>query len=219
LVEAMATFGDERRCGVFVCPSAIGLYGDCGDTKLEESSAPGPSSIFLTKMNKDWEQEAQKAVQLGIRVVIARIGIVIGPGGGTLTKLKPAVPGSGLQWVSWIHLRDVVRFLALAVEDSNVSGAFNLTAPNPVRGAVFADRLAKARGTWIVPRIPAWVVRLAFGEMSYLFLRSLRVLPVRTQTTGFRFEFSTLEAALADLLPPTHRYERARELIARVRGR
>ncbi len=206
LVDALATLGDGRRCRTLVCASAIGLYGDCEDTPVSETSAAG--SGFLACVVKDWEQEAQRAMPLGVRVVLPRFGVVLGVGGGALQKMKPVVLGSGRQWISWVHLHDVVAFLLFALEGSSLSGAFNLTAPSPVRNAELATKLAEARGALVVPRAPAWVLRLALGEMSSVILESIRALPLRAQTAGFRFEYPTLSAALAELHPPAHRKER-----------
>jgi uncharacterized protein (TIGR01777 family) len=206
LVEALATLGDERRCRTLLCASAIGLYGDCEDTPLSETSEPG--SDFLAWVVRDWEQAAREAVLLGTRVVLPRLGVVLGAGGGALEQMKPVVLGSGRQWVSWVHLYDVVRFLLFALDDSRVSGAFNLTAPNPVRNAALAAALAESRGALVVPRVPAWALGLLFGEMSKVVLGSTRALPSRTQTTGFHFKYPTLDAALAEIHPPAHRKER-----------
>ena len=204
LVQALSTL--SRRPSVLVCASAIGIYGSRGDQVLTETSSPG--SGFLPDVCVAWEKQADLAESLGIRVAKIRIGIVLDPQGGALKKMLPPFQafvggklGSGRQWMSWIHLDDLVGLMRYVI-GRPVRGPVNGTAPNPVTNKEFTRTLA---GTLKRPALfpaPAFALKLALGEMSEILLASQRVLPKVAQEDGFRFQYPQLQPALEQLLRP-----------------
>lgn len=204
LVKALAKMNARPR--VLVSASAIGYYGDRGDEVLTEESEGG--SGFLAGIAKEWEAEALKAEALGIRVVLARIGIVLAKEGGALPKMmlpfKIGVGGrmgSGRQWMSWVTLADTVGSLRFAIENSAVRGAVNIVAPQPMRNAEFTLVLAKTMRRPALFPAPAFALRLALGEMAdALLLASQRVAPKKLEKLGYRFLHSELIGALVTLL-------------------
>ena len=204
LVGALAKMNARPR--VLVSASAIGIYGDRGDERLTEESKPGTD--FLAGLARDWEAEALKAEALGIRVVLARFGIILAQHGGALAKMllpfKLGVGGSlgsGKQWMSWITLEDVVGAVRFAIENGSVRGTVNVVAPQPVQNAEFTQALAKAlRRPGLFPA-PAFVLRLALGEMAdALLLSSQRVSTQKLQKLGYQFRFPELPSALRAVL-------------------
>jgi uncharacterized protein (TIGR01777 family) len=202
LVTALSTL--SRRPAVLVSASAIGIYGDRGDEVLNEASSP--ASGFLAGVCQQWEQQATLAESLGIRVVKMRFGIVLGKDGGALQKMLPPFKafvggrlGSGRQWMSWIHVHDLVSMICHALENP-VSGVLNGTAPTPATNGAFTRELAKALGRPALFPVPAFALKLMFGEMSEILLGSQRVLPAAALAAGYRFSFPELGAALRDLL-------------------
>lgn len=186
----------------FVCASAIGFYGDRGEELLNEQSRPGTG--FLPDTCVAWEREAARAAVLGIRVVLLRIGIVLGPGGGALAKmLLPFRLGlggrlaSGRQWMSWIHRDDLVRMILWASAHSNVKGPVNAVAPNAVRNADFTRALAAAVRRPAVAPVPALSLKLLYGEMSTVLLASSHVIPETARDQGFTWKFADVQDALA----------------------
>ncbi len=205
IVDAVAKLPAAERPRCLVSTSAIGIYGDRGDERLEESSSNGEG--FLADVCVAWESEAQAAVRLGVRTVIIRVGIVLGSQGGALAKMLPPFRlgaggrlGAGNQWMSWIHIDDLVELFALAVENEAVSGVLNGTAPHPVTNSEFTTVLGATLGRPVLLPAPAAALKLALGEMSIILLASQRVYPARPGTFGFRFRYSELSAALANLL-------------------
>jgi hypothetical protein len=204
LCESLA--GVRRRPRVLLCASAVGIYGDRGDEVLVEESAAG--SGFLAETCKAWEAAAKKASDLGIRVVHLRFGVVLSRDGGALRKMLPAfllglggTLGTGRQWMSWISLRDVVRAIFFLMEHDKLSGAFNLTSPNPVTNATFARELAGALHRPAILPVPEGALRLLLGEMAdETLLASERVAPRRLTDSGFRFEDEEIGPALKALL-------------------
>ncbi|MEE2755599.1 MAG: TIGR01777 family oxidoreductase [Myxococcota bacterium] len=189
---------------VLVCASAIGFYGDRGDEILVENSQPGSS--FLAELCQDWEAEAAKAEALGVRVVFARIGIVLAKNGGALEKMLPPFKmgiggplGSGRQWMSWIHLDDVVGLLLHAAH-ADISGPLNTVAPQPSTNADFSRVLAGHLSRPSVLRAPAFALRLALGKMSDIVLASQKVLPRVAEETGYVFQQPTLDGAIKSCL-------------------
>lgn len=194
----------RRPPRTLISGSAIGYYGDRGDDVLAESAPPGDD--FLAHVCRDWEHEALQAEAAGTRVVVMRTGIVLHPDGGALQRmLLPArlglsgPLGSGRQWWSWIHLADQLRLIewALAAE---IPGAFNATAPAPLRQVDFARTLgAVVRRPAFLPA-PALALRLVLGGFATELLSSKRVVPAATLAAGFSFEFPELGGALTDLI-------------------
>lgn len=200
LASALAAL--RRPPGVLVSASAVGYYGDRGDRTVTEDSPPGTG--FLPDVAKAWEAAAQPAVEAGIRVVHPRIGIVLSARGGALAQMLPpfrlglgGVIGSGRQHMSWIALDDVVAALEHLAFGSALSGPVNAVAPHPVTNREFAATLGRVLRRPTVLPLPAFMVRLLFGEMGQaLLLEGARVLPTRLEASGFRFRYPRLEEAL-----------------------
>jgi uncharacterized protein (TIGR01777 family) len=204
LNEAIAQF--DRRPKVLVCSSATGFYGDRGEEELTERSAPGTG--FLAGVCQEWEREADKASDLGLRVVKIRTGMVLGNGGGALARLTAAFRskmggklGSGKQWMSWIHIADLAELYRFAAE-REVSGVFNGTAPHPVRNEDFTHELGEALDAPTKVTVPEFALKMMFGEMSEVMLASQRVLPQATEAAGFAFRFPEVGPALKDAVQP-----------------
>jgi hypothetical protein len=183
--------------------SAIGYYGVRGDEPLTETAPPG--SGFQSELCRQWEAAAAEAGSRGVAVALVRFGVVLDRDGGALPQLaRPVrlfagtVLGSGRQWFSWIHLEDALELLLLLIERRTATGAFNATAPEPVRYAEFMRALAKAlhRPLWPV-RVPAAPLRVVLGELAELFVDGQRVLPARAESLGFRYRYPRIEDALA----------------------
>jgi uncharacterized protein len=205
LVNALSAQPNRPR--VLVCASAVGIYGSRGDEILTEKSAPG--SGFLPRLAIDWEESARRAEPLGIRVVSLRFGMILGHGGALARLLLPFRLGaggrlsSGTQWMSWIHIDDAVSLILFAIGNvagAPLSGAVNATAPRPVTNDEFTRRLAGALHRPAIFPVPAFGLKLVFGEMSEVLLDSQRVLPSAAQAAGFHFQYPELAAALENIL-------------------
>jgi len=202
LVRAIAQ-GEGRT--VLCSTSAPGYYGDRGEELLTEGSSPGDD--FLSQVARDWETEALKAQDLGLRVVITRFGIVLGQGGGILAQLTPLFKaflggpvGSGEQWFSWIHQMDQARAYLFLFEHPEISGPVNFCAPNPVRHRELAQALGRALGRPSFMKAPAFLMRLVMGELAQAALSSQRMIPQKLLDAGFDFLFPTIDLALTNLL-------------------
>jgi uncharacterized protein (TIGR01777 family) len=204
LVGALAKMSARPR--VLVSASATGFYGNRGDEILTEESEAGTD--FLADLAKAWEAEAMKAEALGIRVVLARFGIVLARQGGALPEIARPFRffvggkiGSGQQWMSWIALDDVVGILQFALENGNVRGPVNVISPQPVLNGAFTKALAHALHRPALFPAPAFALRLALGEMAdALLLSSQRVLPRKLEQLSFQFRYPDLKGALAAVL-------------------
>lgn len=203
LVEAIERC--ERRPRALVSASAIGFYGDRGEEELTESSGPGDD--FLAKVCLGWEREARAAGAHRVRVVVLRIGLVLGREGGALEAMLPLFNlglggrlGRGAQWWSWIHIDDLVRVIRHAIDDSSMEGPVNAVAPAPVRQAELARTLGRVMHRPAFLPAPAFAVRLALGGFAAELLASRRVLPKRLLESDFELEHPELEGALRDAL-------------------
>jgi uncharacterized protein (TIGR01777 family) len=190
---------------VLVSASAIGYYGDRGDELLTEASPPG--SGFLCEVAEVWENEALKAADFGVRVARLRIGVVLGRDGGALQKmLLPfklglgAKLGNGLQWMSWIHIDDVVSLIGYVIREKTLRGVLNATSPRPVTNLEFTKGLGEALHRPAILAAPAFALKLALGEMSEVLLASQRVIPEATIASGFEFAYPDLQGALFEIL-------------------
>ena len=200
LCETMAGLSSRPR--VLVAASASGYYGDRGDEVLREESEAGSS--FLAKVCQDWEAATKRAAESGLRVVNLRIGFVLSVAGGGLAKMLPAFKmgvggkiGSGKQYVSWIAIADLVQIILFAISTEALKGPANAAAPNPVTNSEFSKTLGRVLGRPAIFPMPAFVVRLAFGEMGEeLLLASARMEPARLLSAGYQFRFPRLEDAL-----------------------
>lgn len=202
LVEGIARL--SRKPAALICASATGYYGTRGDEALSESAPAGGG--FLAETCVAWEREALAAESHGVRVAMIRTGMALDPRGGALQRLLPPFRfgvggklGNGRQWVPWIHLDDLANLYAFALENP-VRGALNGTSPNPVANADFTRALASAVHRPAILPIPAFAMKLLYGEMAQILFDSQRVLPKQTEISGFRFRFPQLPGALADLL-------------------
>ena len=204
LVNALARM--NVRPSVLVSASAIGIYGNRGDETLTEETQPGVD--FLAGVAQEWEGEALKAEALGIRVVLARFGIILAREGGAFPKMMLPFKfgaggklGSGKQWMSWIALEDVVGILRFAIEKTSLRGAINVVSPKPLPNAEFTNVLAKTMHRPSIFPAPAFALRLALGEMAdALLLSSQRVLPSSLEKAGHRFLHPDLSATLRNLV-------------------
>ncbi|MEX2173194.1 MAG: TIGR01777 family oxidoreductase [Pirellulaceae bacterium] len=204
LVSTLRAIG--KGLPVLVSASAIGMYGSRGDELLDETSPPGDD--FLAEVCKGWEREAAEARQLGARVVSVRVGIVLGPKGGPLSKMllpfrfgMGSPLGTGQQYMSWIHLDDLVGILLHAAQTPSVHSPLNGVSPNPVTNRKFTDVLGKVLGRpTFMPPLPRIVLRPMLGEVADVVLGSQRVLPTATLAAGYRYQYPELEPALRNIL-------------------
>lgn len=203
LVEAIRSA--QQKPAVLLSGSAIGVYGDAGDAILDES-APAATD-FAAQLCRDWELEARKAEGLGVRVCLLRTGLVLDPSGGLLGKMllpfrlgMGARLGNGNQWMSWIALDDYIAAVLLLLENRQASGAFNMTAPQPVTNQQFTQTLARVLHRPALLAAPSRLLKLALGERAPMLLGGQRVLPARLQESGFRFRHAELAGALRDQL-------------------
>ncbi|TEB16676.1 Epimerase family protein [Pelotomaculum sp. FP] len=189
---------------VLINASAIGFYGPRGDAEITESTPAGHD--FLAKVCQAWEEEALKAQTSGVRVVVVRIGVVIGDA-GALARMKAPFRfyvggplGTGAQWMSWIHVKDLTRLIRFAAENENMNGPVNATAPELVRMKDFCNTLGQVMGrpSWL--RVPGFLLKVVLGEMSNILLNSQRVLPDKILKEGFLFRFPVLKNALEDII-------------------
>jgi uncharacterized protein (TIGR01777 family) len=204
VVEAVARA--EQRTRVVVQASGVGYYGFHGDEVLTEEAGPGDdwAARFTAE---EWEPATARVEEMGVRRVIARTGIVLSAEEGALPRLllpfrlfAGGPLGSGKQWYSWIHLRDEARTLRFLIENEEASGAFNLTAPNPVTNGELAKRIGRVMGRPSFIPVPGFAMRLAFGEVAEVVLQGQRAVPQGLLDLGFEFDFPEAEAALQDLL-------------------
>ena len=201
LVKALS----ERPPPVLISASAIGYYGSRGDEILTETSKPGGD--FLAQVVIGWEREARSAEQFGVRVVPLRFGVVLGRGGGALKKILLPFRlglggrlGSGRQWMSWIHLDDLIALIGFAIESAQCTGAMNAVAPHPVTNDEFTHDLARALHRPAVFPVPEFGLKLLYGEMSQVILGSQRVTPEAALQAGFEFRFPELGPALRQIV-------------------
>ena len=194
-----------QKPNLFLSGSAIGFYGAQGDTELTESSAPHVE--FVHQLCADWEHTAKIAEELGVRTVLLRTGVVLHPDGGMLKRVWLPFNmgfggrlGDGQQWMSWISRADWISAVLFLIQQPAAQGAFNLTAPTPVRNIEFTQTFATSLKRPTLLPMPTCFVKMAFGEMSALLLDSQRVLPKRLEDAGFVFEHPTLEQALAEVV-------------------
>lgn len=190
---------------VLLCASAIGYYGDRGDEELDEDS-PG-SRDFLADVCEQWERAAGEAEILGLRVVSTRIGMVLGKSGGALQKMLPPFKmglggpiGSGKQWMSWVHLDDLVGLILHAMHSPEIRDSLNVTAPHPCTNAEFARTLGKILRRPALLPTPVGALRLTMGEVVSVITSSQKVLPKVALKTGYMFRYPRLEKALRCIL-------------------
>jgi hypothetical protein len=202
IVEAIAQANPRPQ--VLINPSAIGYYGTSETDTFSETSPPG--SDFLAQVCQSWEAEAEKVKSAGTRLVILRFGIVLGQGGALGKMLAPfqmfagGPLGSGRQWVSWIHIDDLVNLIIYCLHHPEISGIFNATSPNPVRMAEFCQVLGETinRPSWLP--VPNVALEILLGEGAMVVLEGQKVLPNATLSTGFNYNYSQLKSAMENVI-------------------
>ncbi|MBM4311902.1 MAG: TIGR01777 family protein [Deltaproteobacteria bacterium] len=201
---AAAMHGLERRPAVFISASGVGIYPNGGPWTEEDGAF---SDDFLGHLAWDWEQAALEAQSAGVRTAVFRFGVVLGRGGGALAKMLPlfrlglgGVIGRGTQPVSWVHITDLAAALCAALEQTSFSGIYNLSAPQPTTNAGLTRALAAALHRPAFLPVPAFAMKLAFGEGACVLLGGQAAIPKRLQEAGFQFAFERIEDALVDLL-------------------
>lgn len=194
-----------QKPGVFINASAIGYYGSSLTETFTETSNSAEEN-FLSKVTKEWEQEAHSANELGIRTVLARIGLVLDKNAGALPKMVLPYKlfaggnlGSGEQWYSWIHLDDLISLFLFAIHNQNIRGPLNVVAPNPLRMKDFGKELGRVlnKPHWLPA--PGFALKTLLGEMSVLLLEGQKVIPEKAIQHDFTFKFNTLDRALSDI--------------------
>ena len=204
IVDAIAALPATDRPRALIAASAVGYYGDRAEEILTEDALPGDG--FLADLCRAWEDEVGRAGALGVRTVSIRVGVVLGKDGGALQAMLPPFRlggggkiGSGTQWMSWIHLDDLVALFALAVEEERLTGVLNGVAPNPLTNARFTSELGRVLGRPTLVPVPAFALKVLLGEMAKVLLASQRVVPQRALAAGFVFRWSELGPALDDI--------------------
>ncbi len=203
LIETISRL--KQKPSVLISGSAIGYYGPQGDNPLSESDKGNAS--FSHDLCTSWEITALKANDLNVRVCLLRTGIVLGAHGGALQQMRLPFKcglggpiGNGLQWMSWIHIADMVRLIHFCLEKTDIVGPVNATAPNPARNAVFAELYAKSLHRKALLKMPAFIMRLLYGQMAEeLLLTGQKVMPTKLSQHGFTFVYPDLELALLDI--------------------
>jgi uncharacterized protein (TIGR01777 family) len=203
LVDAI---GQSPKNTTLLSGSAVGYYGFRDEEELDENSSPGHD--FLAEVVQAWEAEAKNAEQFGVRVVLCRIGVILGRDGGALSKMISVFKwglgsplGSGRQWFSWISLHDLVMIFLFLLETKTLSGPVNCTSPHPVTNREMTQALGKIlHRPAILPPVPAFLLKGVLGEFSDVFVKGQKVLPRKLLQDGFVFEYPEIEAAFAHLI-------------------
>jgi hypothetical protein len=201
LVAGLRAAG-EPRPRVLVSQSAVGWYGARGDEPVDESESYA-SGDFLAEIVAAWEAEARGAEELGTRVALTRTGVVLAEAGGALEKMLPpfklGVGGpvaGGRQYVPWIHLDDVVGAMLFCLDDERASGPLNVSAPEPVTNSELSKALGRVLHRPAVAPVPAFALRLLYGEMASIVITGVRAIPKRLQELGYEYRRPELEPAL-----------------------
>jgi uncharacterized protein len=204
LVAGLGELGPEERPRVLVSGSGAGWYGHRGDERLDEST-PEPGEDFLAQLCADWEAEARRAEELGVRVVRGRTGVVLSESGGALAKMLPffkaGVGGpvaGGRQYMPWVHVDDVVGATMFALDNERAHGPVNVTAPEPVTNRELSKTLGRVLRRPAVAPVPALAVKALYGEMAEIVTTGQRAVPARLTELGYTFRQPELEAALRD---------------------
>ena len=194
----------ERPVTLF-STSAVGYYGFHGDEELSEESPPG--NDFLAQIAVEWEGEALKAKEKGARVVITRFGIVLGEKGGALSQMIPLFKkyiggpiGSGKQWFSWIHIKDLAEAFVFLLKHPEISGPVNVCSPNPVRNKDLARALGNALHKPSFMPAPGFMIKLVLGEFGSVILEGQRVIPKKLLENGFVFQYADIDKALQGIV-------------------
>jgi uncharacterized protein len=203
LVTALGELPEGERPKTLISQSGAGRYGHRGDERLDESAPAGDD--FLAQLSVDWEAEARRAEELGVRVVVNRTGVVLAASGGALDKMLPffkaGVGGpvaGGRQYVPWIHLDDVVGAILFELDTEDARGPVNLTAPEPATNRELSKAVGRALRRPAFAPVPALAVKALYGQMAEIVITGQRAMPARLTELGYRFRQPDLEAALRD---------------------
>jgi len=203
LVSGLAELPESERPRVLVSQSGAGWYGHRGDERLDESGPVGDD--FLAQLSADWEAEARRAEELGVRVVVNRTGMVLSETGGALEKMLPFFKAGiggpvagGRQYVPWVHLDDVVGAILFELDTEAAAGPVNLTAPEPATNRELSKALGRALRRPAVAPVPALAVKALYGQMAEIVTTGQRAVPARLTELGYRFRQPDLEEALRD---------------------
>jgi uncharacterized protein len=203
LVSALRELPEEERPKVLVSQSGVGWYGFRGDERLDESAPAGDD--FIAQLSVEWEAEARRAEELGVRVVVNRTGMVLSDSGGALEKMLPFFKAGiggpvagGRQYIPWVHLDDVVGAILFELDTEAASGPINLTAPEPVTNKEFSKALGRTLRRPAFAPVPALAVRALYGDMATIVTTGQRAVPARLEELGYRHRQPDLEAALRD---------------------
>ena len=197
----------KKKPAIFISGSAIGYYGLAqSDNEINETD--NPDNSFSSQLCQQWELSAQQAEKLGIRTCLLRTGIVLGKNGGALKKMLPPFKlglggkiGSGTQWMPWIHIDDMIGLIDLCINNKDISGAINCTAPTPVTNLTFTKTLAAAINRPAIFPMPAFVIKLLMGQMGEeLLLNGKKVVPKKALDFGYQFKYQQLDMALKDIV-------------------
>jgi uncharacterized protein (TIGR01777 family) len=201
VAEAM----DEEKGALLCSTSAVGYYGFRGDEELTEDDSPG--NDFLAKVCVDWEKEAQKAADKGVRVALTRFGIVLGRTGGVLGQMIPPFRkfvggplGSGRQWFSWIHMEDLLKAFLFVFDNGDIHGPVNFCSPNPVRNRGLAKALGKVLSRPSFLTLPGFMLRVVLGDFGSVLVEGQRVVPTKLLKHGFVFEYPEIMGALQEVM-------------------
>jgi uncharacterized protein (TIGR01777 family) len=196
---------DPQKQFTFFSTSAVGYYGFCGDVELTEESPHGDD--FLARIASEWEGEALKAKGKGARVVITRFGIVMGEKGGALGQMIPLFKkfiggpiGSGRQWFSWVHIKDLAEAFSFLLKHPEISGSVNVCSPNPVRNKDLAKALGRVLHRPSFLPAPGFMIKLVLGEFGSVILEGQRVIPKRLLDSGFAFQYPEIDKALQEIV-------------------
>lgn len=204
IVKGLA--GRKKEDVLLISTSAVGYYGFHDDEKLDEGSLPG--SDFLATLAVEWEGAANEASKSGARVITNRFGIVLGEDGGAVSMLKPLFKyrlgsrlGSGEQYFSWVHILDLVNIILFEIENRELEGPVNCTAPNPVTNRELTSAIASAMNKpLIMPPVPRFAIKIVMGEFADALVKGQRVIPRKLLDAGYKFNFPEIKSALEDIL-------------------
>lgn len=195
----------KNKPETLISASGVGIYGFCGEEKINEGSDLGKD--FLAKVCIDWENEAVKAGESGVRVALIRTGIVLGKNEGALKELMlpfkffiGAYQGNGKQWLSWIHIEDIVNLYLFVIDTMNMMGSVNGTSPDPVTNKEFIETISLYKKTVLIAPVPGIILKLIAGEFAENLLTGQRVYPEKAIDSGFDFKYKDLNSALKNLL-------------------
>lgn len=207
VVEAIRSA--EHKPQVLIQASGVGYYGDRGDELLDENSSNGTG--FLADVARQWEASVQEVTEMGVRLATIRLGVVLGPNGGVMSRLIPPFrffagghPGSGRQWLPWIHIDDAIGVIRFLIESADCKGPFNVTSSEPTRSKDFYNLLGKSMHRPAFFPMPAFALKLVLGEMATeLLLPSTKAIPKKLLEAGYEFIFSNTSSAFSDILNTT----------------